>query len=140
MIVTWTCLDASFVLRLFFGPGDDEAWEEFNTALGKGGRMVAPSLLPYEVCNAIHRYHRSQQLSRVSAGLVPSAVEELPLLLEEDRMLRARALEIAAQLEMPAAYDAHYLAVAERYDAELWTADRALARLGRAGVARVRLF
>jgi Predicted nucleic acid-binding protein, contains PIN domain len=39
-----------------------------------------------------------------------------------------RALLLAGQFKLPSAYDAHYLAVAEVFGAELWTADQRLFR------------
>lgn len=35
-------------------------------------------------------------------------------------------MQLARQFNLPAAYDAHYLALAERLEAELWTLDRKL--------------
>lgn len=43
-----------------------------------------------------------------------------------DASLHRRALDIAGRYRLPAAHDAHYLALAERLGAEFWTADRQL--------------
>jgi len=43
-----------------------------------------------------------------------------------DNGLLRRAYEIATLLELPTAYDAQYLAVAERYECEFWMADERL--------------
>ena len=40
------------------------------------------------------------------------------------RDLHRRALELASLLQQGAVYDAHYMALAESLDCELWTADR----------------
>ena len=37
-----------------------------------------------------------------------------------------RILELASQFKLPARYDAHYLALAEREQCEFWTADERL--------------
>ncbi len=37
-----------------------------------------------------------------------------------------RAIELAEQYSLPATYDAHYLALAERNQCEYWTADTRL--------------
>lgn len=39
-----------------------------------------------------------------------------------------RALILASRSDLPATYDAHYLALAEELDCEFWTADKRLAR------------
>jgi hypothetical protein len=40
-----------------------------------------------------------------------------------DAGLHQRSIELAIKYALPATYDAHYLAVAEQFGAELWTAD-----------------
>ena len=50
----------------------------------------------------------------------------------------ARAVEVAVDLQRHSAYDAAYLALAERLDGEVWTLDGPLAR-NAAGRYRVRL-
>lgn len=44
-------------------------------------------------------------------------------------MVSRRALEIAVQYDLPAVYDAHYVALAEQFDALLWTDDQRLLRI-----------
>jgi predicted nucleic acid-binding protein len=41
-----------------------------------------------------------------------------------DHALTERAIDIAASTRQKAAYDAHYLALAEREGTDFWTADR----------------
>ena len=43
--------------------------------------------------------------------------------LHQPPQLYGRALELASQLSRGAAYDAHYLALAETLGCEMWTAD-----------------
>ena len=45
-----------------------------------------------------------------------------------DSELHKRSLHMAERFLLPAAYDAHYLALADQLGAELWTLDRRLAR------------
>lgn len=40
----------------------------------------------------------------------------------------SRALELAHERSLPATYDAHYVALAERFRVRLWTCDRRLAK------------
>jgi predicted nucleic acid-binding protein len=131
-------VDASLVVRLLQpgSPGIVDLWQGW---IDGGCRIHAPTLLVYEVTNALYRLARSAGLSprALAAGL-----EELGLLdldLEADPSLTRRAGEIAWALELPAVYDAHYLALAERLDATLWTCDAKLAKgvAGRAPRIRV---
>jgi predicted nucleic acid-binding protein len=52
----------------------------------------------------------------------------LPIELHDETGLHQRAVEIAARFNLPAAYDAHYLALAERLGAGFYTGDARLAR------------
>jgi len=128
MSTSAVCVDASFVLRMFMGPDDAEAWEQWDAWLREGRSIHAPHLLAYEVVNALCRYHRAGYLSLPSVELALDAALSLPLCLESPRALHLAALRLAAGLDLAAAYDAHYLALARQLDAELWTADARLLR------------
>ena len=52
----------------------------------------------------------------------------LEIELYETEHLHHRALELASQLNQGAAYDSHYLALAETLACDLWTADQRLQR------------
>lgn len=52
----------------------------------------------------------------------------LPIEFHETETLHHRALELASQLNQGAAYDSHYLALAETLGCDLWTADQRLQR------------
>jgi len=53
--------------------------------------------------------------------------------------LHWRAVELAARFSLAAAYDAHYLALAEHLGGEFWTADGRLARMVQASLPWVHL-
>ncbi len=50
----------------------------------------------------------------------------LNITLYGDAELHRQALNLAKSLRLPASYDAHYLALAQRLGAEFWTGDRRL--------------
>ena len=88
-----------------------------------GITLVAPYLITAEVSNALHKRVLSEELSVAAASrqielLLASGVE-----LTETPSLHVRALELASEFDQRAAYDAHYLALAEELDCEFWTAD-----------------
>jgi predicted nucleic acid-binding protein len=122
------CVDANLVIRLVADPGDDQVrstWERWDA---DKRRIAAPTLLFYEVSNALYRYERAQMLSDAAVRLALSAALALPIRLYGEPELHAQALDLARRFSLPAAYDAHYLALADWLGAELWTADRRLAR------------
>jgi predicted nucleic acid-binding protein len=125
---SWICVDANLVIRLVADPSDErvrQLWTQWDAALRQ---LAAPSLLYYEVTNALYRYQALGHMTALSVQLALEAALALPLHLYREPELHRRALALAERFRFPAAYDAHYLAVAEHLDGELWTADRALAR------------
>jgi predicted nucleic acid-binding protein len=78
------------------------------------------------VSNALHRYVvYGVYLPEEAAELLDVALG-LRITLFGHADLHRRALLLAGQFSLPSAYDAHYLAVAEAFGAEFWTADRRL--------------
>jgi predicted nucleic acid-binding protein len=128
-IVPWICIDASIVVPLVTrGPEGSPftaAWRRWHEA---GQKPAAPSLLIYEVASALHRYVHHNMLLPEEASDALEAALGLGIELRGNAELHRRALAMAAQLALPAAYDAHYLALAEGLGAEFYTADRRLHR------------
>ena len=122
---SWICLDASIVTRLCVPPVDDALKQQFEiwTASHK---LIAPSLLYYETSNALYKYYRHGLMTKEVLQKASQVILNLPIDLISDAMLHTQALEIAAQYRLAASYDAHYLAVAKRFDSNLWTMDRKL--------------
>ena len=59
----------------------------------------------------------------------PQLLEEalnLGITLYGDKALHKRALALSRSLNLPAAYDTHYLALSERFNAEFYTSDKRL--------------
>ena len=63
----------------------------------------------------------------------------MPLTLYGDADLQRATVRLAERLALSASYDTHYLAVAERLDVELWTADRRLVQAVQDTLPYVRL-
>jgi len=128
------------VVQLVVGGAQADKISNFWLTWLDGSRpLVAPTLLYYEVSNAIHRY-------LVHGYLLPQAADEaliaalsLDISLYEDQDLHHRSLKLARRFSLPATYDAHYLALSERLGAEFWTVDRRLARIVSADLPWVHL-
>ena len=104
----------------------------------QGVRPAAPHLLPFEVANALHRrVVRGELTVEAAADLIGSLLASR-LELHETPGLHGRALQLASELKQGAAYDAHYLALAETLDCELWTADERFFRAASAVSSNVR--
>lgn len=119
------CVDANIVVRLVLFAEDKiqarwKRWESDEV------RFVAPSLLHYEVVNSLYQYQKHGQISAPTLEHALEAALGLPIDLVDDNHIHRRAMVLAAQHGLPAAYDAHYLALAEWMGIELWTADRKL--------------
>lgn len=126
MTSSWICVDVNLVVRLIADPQDTlvrEQWQQWEV---DGHTLAAPSLLYYDTANALYQYQRHGYLTAESVRLAQEAALSLPLTLHGDPELYREAVRLAQRLSLPATYDAHYLAVAERLGAELWTADKRL--------------
>jgi len=125
---SWVCVDANLVIRLVADPADEPIqylWEQWDS---ERRQLAAPTLLYYEVANALYRYQKLGYLSASSVQLAFRAALALPLELHGEPDLHWRALDLADKFSLSAAYDAHYLALAELLEGEFWTADGRLAR------------
>ncbi len=119
-------IDASVVVK-WFAKGEDDA--EVAFALIGDHQLRAPSLLLTEVGNALWKRLRRGEYSETLDLLARHA--ELPQVVEiideNANELVVRAMELALQLDHPI-YDCVYLALAEREDDVLVTADDAFRR------------
>jgi predicted nucleic acid-binding protein len=75
--------------------------------------FVAPTMLYYEVLNALYQYHRHGLILESTLKVNLQTALALPIQLHMDTGLHQRAAELAIESELPATYDAHYLAVDE---------------------------
>ncbi len=120
------CVDANIIIRLTLKLDDEIIKQLWATWMSQEYNLVAPTLLYYEVANGLYKQEKS---GRLSPELVRNTLDfalTLPLQLVGDAALHQRAHALAAQYNLPATYDAHYLALAERLNIELWTTDAKL--------------
>lgn len=136
---SWICVDANLVVRLIVELEHRTVRDRWEQWASENRQLVAPSLLHYEVTNALYQYQRQGYFSTGALRLAQEAALALPLQLFGDEDLHRSALRLAQRLSLPATYDAHYLALAERLGAELWTADRRLIRAVQGELPFVRL-
>lgn len=121
---TCVCVDAGIVVRLVADPDDERIMALWDESQGK--TLVAPSLIRYEVTNALHQYQRANKMSAEAAAQALEAAFSLPIDIVAESSLSEAALRLAVKYGLPATSDAHYLALAQKIAAEFWTTDRRL--------------
>jgi predicted nucleic acid-binding protein len=122
VVVDSGILIASVLKERFFQKADAllEYWRQNNL------QLAAPVLFQYEVV-AVARKVVFQKRATLE-----EAIEARDFMLSYevetylDEALLKRAYELATQFDRPTAYDAQYLAIAERLNCEFWTADEKL--------------
>jgi predicted nucleic acid-binding protein len=133
------CIDANLLIRLVADP-DDQAvhgwWEEWAVTQPE---LVAPTLLHYEVINAIYQYQRHDLMEPATVRTAIQAALAVPVRLIGDPELHGSAHDLATRFSLPAAYDAHYLALANRLGIPFYTVDERLHRRVRPALTWVHL-
>lgn len=112
-------VDASALAALLFGEPEAEAVAERLD----GARLVAPSLLAFElanVCLVKWRRHRDQREALLAGLALRSRLGVEEIAVDHDRIV-----ELALETGLTA-YDSSYLWLARRLGAELVTLDKAL--------------
>ena len=121
------CIDASFVVRLATSNAETtvfrDLWQQWEL---EKYQKIAPTLFYYEIINAFHRYAISGELTPEEAEKALEYSLSLEIEFYRNVSLHRKAFNLAKKLALPAAYDAHYLALAQDLSAEFYTADRRL--------------
>jgi predicted nucleic acid-binding protein len=117
-------VDASVILSAFF-PDEDQAQAQSLIREHVMGRvpLVAPTLLLYEVTNAVVQARRRGRISDEQAGKILTSFEGLGIDLRA--VTWQQVLPLALRFDR-SAYDAAYLALAETSEQPLITGDRRL--------------
>lgn len=89
-------------------------------------QMLAPALLHYELIAVARKWVYRQLTTPEKALAALNTLLRYPVTTVVDEVLLRRAYELATEYNRPTAYDAQYLAVAERYQCDFWTADERL--------------
>ena len=122
-------VDTSVVAKWIVTVSDSDAarallaeWTSKNIAI------LAPALLAYEATNSLYKYIRAGQipLEDAESGLRKVIFPLVTLDYSKEPLFSLRTIELASQFNLPATYDAHYLALAEQKGCNLWTADMRL--------------
>jgi predicted nucleic acid-binding protein len=124
------CVDATVAIKwLLIEERSEQAVALYDTTVQARQAIVAPHLLPLEVTNILRQRMRAKDgPSLIDATMLLDDFLKLPIEFHNPGGLHRPALVLADALSLPAAYDAHYLALAEYLGCELWTDDQRLLR------------
>jgi predicted nucleic acid-binding protein len=89
-------------------------------------QVVTPTLLRYELVAVARKWVYRDLIVPEKARRALDTLLRYPVISVIDDALLRRAYELAGQFNRPTAYDSQYLAVFERYECDLWTADERL--------------
>lgn len=121
------CVDANIVVKLVVPEPDRSLalalWGEW---LNEDREIIGPYLFSFEVTSAIWRKAKRGLMGVEEAREAIRGALMLGVRLLHPSNISLKAFDLAARFDRPAAYDAHYLALAEMMEGEFWTADERL--------------
>lgn len=135
-------VDTSIVIKWVIDEPDSDIAQALLTEWTKEKIVVlAPPLLAYEVINTLYQNVRKGEFGLDRAKEAVAEVERVGIVFDfsKDTAFSTQAVEFAQHFGLSAAYDAHYLALAQRRGCELWTADTRLWRAVSGKLGWVRL-
>jgi predicted nucleic acid-binding protein len=122
-------VDASLALKWVLSEADSNTaialLQTWNTDKME---IIAPAQFTYEATNILYRQIVTNKLSYEEVKKLLTKLLSIGILLNfvQHREISIRAMELSHRFGLPAAYDAHYLALAEHEKCEYWTADARL--------------
>ena len=132
-------VDASLAVKWLVEEDDsDIAHAALQVWVAQDITRIAPQLMPFEVANVLHRRVLRGDLNAGDSLRMMALLLESSLELHQPPEIHVRALQLASQLKQNAAYDAHYLALAESLGCELWTAHERFYRAASPSIDNVR--
>ncbi len=121
------CVDASFALKLVLDEPESARVSELWAAwIEAGVEIVAPYHLIFEAVSVIRNNVYRKNLSAESGELAFKAFLAQDIRLLTPQELHQQAWTLAARFNRPTMYDVYYLALAERLNCDVWSADRRL--------------
>lgn len=122
---SWVCIDASLVM-LLVTPNPIErqldklfaTWQETSTCL------TAPTHILYEVTSSLRRMVYLKYLTSEQGQQALEDFLALNIATTSSEQMVLDAWNLSIRFNRPRAYDSLYLAVAQQYECEFWTADK----------------
>jgi predicted nucleic acid-binding protein len=124
-------IDANIALKWVLTESDSQIARALLAEWKRQEMIVfVPTLLTYEVTNILYREVRAGRITSETAkdgiNMILRAVSPF---FSRNSALNLRAMALAKHFDLSTAYDTHYLALAERKECSLWTADKRMWRV-----------
>lgn len=118
-------VDANIAIKWILIETDSEIAKAMLAEWKKKKMVIyVPTLLTYEVTNILYREVRAGKItSQTAINGINIILRAVSPVYSRNSALNLRAMALAKHFGLPATYDAHYLALAERKDCPFWTAD-----------------
>lgn len=133
-------IDANILI--IFGLSDEPLHTQANEVLSRwhitGTSLVAPRLFRSEITAVVRKAVYQTRITHEQGRAMLAKLLAYPVEFYEDDALLKLAYEIAQTYNRPRAYDAQYLALAQRLSCEFWTADERLFNAVRSGFSGIR--
>jgi predicted nucleic acid-binding protein len=127
--VDYVCFDASVAAKWILPEQySDRALDLYEVSYRASAIVAVPPHFPVEVTNIIRRRVVRGFLSYDEGREVLARFLQFAVRLLTPPRLYERAFELAEEHNLPAVYDAHYVAFAELLGCDLWTDDQRLLR------------
>jgi predicted nucleic acid-binding protein len=121
------CVDASVAAKWILNEAySGTARSLYDACVRDQELVVAPPFLPIEVTNILRQRMRREGLSLAAATHLIDQFLQFSIDLTTVPDLYQQALVLADTYALPAAYDAHYMALAQSLGCNLWTDDQRL--------------
>ena len=126
-MTSWVVLDSSIALATVLPERfSQEAIALIASLTGQQIHIAVPTLFHYEIIAVLRKHAYRGVLTAEEAESKCDLLLAQPVETMIDDALLRRGLALATQFNRPTAYDAQYLAVAERLGCDFWTADERL--------------
>ncbi len=126
-MTAWVVADSGIYLAIAlqeqFAP---QAQHLVNTWVQQNYRIAAPYLFRYEIISVIRKHISGGKLALPDGEMILQGLLRQPVKTFANMALLQRAFALANQYQLPTAYDAQYLAVADYLGCDLWTNDKRL--------------
>jgi predicted nucleic acid-binding protein len=133
-------VDANILIA--YGLSDEPLHSQVNRLLlswaTSGTTLAAPRLFRSEVTAVVRKVVFQRRITHEQGREMLASLLDYPVTFYEDDALLLAAYELAEAFNHPRAYDAQYLALAERLDCAFWTADERLYNAVRGAFPRAR--